>query len=297
MCLPSSNPECIYTYIFVALLYTILCSIFCVLYILLAVQGFGRVRLGQLTFTTENPGWDNPNFYQTTINLAALGLNQMVASVTFTNPPVAGASTTAILGLSGQIMSAAVAISVQPASVTNTVPTAPAVFSVVAMGEPTLSYQWYRGDPGSGALLSSQTSTNLTINSVQLSSAGNYYVIVTNGTSSATSAVATLTVYRAPLIVQQPAPAVAARAIGKSISYTVVANAALPVNYYWRSNGVMIPGATTATLNLSNLQTNNAASYSVLVSNTFGTAVSSSAALTLCRPIILTPRSCWRPAP
>jgi hypothetical protein len=248
------------------------------------MQGFGRVRLGQSTFSTENPGWDNPNIYQTTIDLASLGLNKTVASVTFTNPPVGGSRTTAILGLSGQIMPAAVAITVQPASTTNNVPASSATFSVVAMGAPTLGYQWYRGNPGSGTLLAGKTSTNLVLSSIQLSDAGNYYVVVTNSSSSATSAVAALSVFRAPQIVQQPAPASSARAIGESISYSVAANAALPVSYFWRTNGVILPGATAATLNLANLQSNNAASYSVLVSNTYGSVISTSVSLTIVPP-------------
>lgn len=249
-----------------------------------AVQGYGRVRLGQGTFSTENPGWNNPNIYQTTIDLAALGINQSIAAVSFTSPPVGGTRTTSILGISGQAMPAAVAIVKQPVSATNNVPTAPVTFSVVAMGTPALGYQWYSGNPGSGTPLPGRTNTNFVLSSIQPINAGNYYVVVTNSTSSATSAVATLTVHRAPQIVQHPSPASATRAIGRSISYSVVANAALPVSYYWRTNGVMLPGATAATLNLLNLQSNNAASYSVLVSNAYGSVLSSAASLTIVPP-------------
>jgi len=249
-----------------------------------AVQGYGRVRLGQATFSTENPGWNNPNIYQTTIDLAALGLNQAVASISITGPSIGGSRTTAILGVSGQAMPAAVAIVKQPLSATNNVPSAPVTFSVLAMGTPFLGYQWYFGNPGSGTPLPGQTSTSLVLSSIQPGNAGNYYVVVTNSTSSATSAVATLTVYRAPLIVQHPSPTSSTRAIGEGISYSVVANAALPVSYYWRTNGVIIPGATAATLNLLNVQSNNAANYSVLVSNAYGSALSASAALTIVPP-------------
>lgn len=244
-----------------------------------AVQGFGRVRLGQATFSTENPGWNNPNIYQTTIDLAALGINQTVASLSITSPAVGGSRTTAILGVSGMVMPASVAITRQPVSATNNVPTSPVTFSVAAMGAPTLGYQWYQGNPGSGTPLAGQVGTNLVLNSIQLTDAGNYYVVATNSTSAVTSTVATLTVYRAPQIVQQPGPSSSSRAIGKSISYSVVANSALPVSYYWRTNGVFIPGATAATLNLSNLQSNNAAGYSVIVSNAYGSVTSVTNAL------------------
>ncbi|HEU5071817.1 MAG TPA: LamG-like jellyroll fold domain-containing protein [Verrucomicrobiae bacterium] len=66
-----------------------------------ALQGFGRLKLGT-SLTLENNGAANPNLYQTTFNLAALGLTQAVASITFSNPATAGASqTTAILAVSG----------------------------------------------------------------------------------------------------------------------------------------------------------------------------------------------------
>ena len=249
-----------------------------------AIQGLGRVRLGQVTFSTENPGWNNPNIYQTTLDLAGLGINGTVASISITNPAVGGSRTTAILGVSGLVMPASVVITRQPVSVTNNVPTSPATFTIAATGTPLLGYQWYKGNPGSGTLLPGQNSTNLTLSSIQLADAGNYYAVATNSSSSATSAVATLTVYRAPQIVLQPGPASSVRAIGKSISYSVLINSASPVNYYWRTNGVFIPGATAATLNLVNLQSNNAASYSVLVSNAYGSVVSSAAALTMVSP-------------
>ena len=54
------------------------------------------------------------------------------------------------------------------------------------------------------------------------------------------------------------------------------------LTYYWRTNGVNIPGAANvATLNLLNLQSNNTASYSVLVSNAFGSVTSSVVTLTI----------------
>jgi len=66
-----------------------------------AIQGFGRVQLGT-SFGFEDPGSANPNLYQTTVNLAALGWSLPVASITFSNRAAAGATeTTAILGVSG----------------------------------------------------------------------------------------------------------------------------------------------------------------------------------------------------
>lgn len=66
-----------------------------------AVQGFGRLQLGAGLNAQDN-GDANPNLYQTTINLAALGLTMPISSITFSNPANAGAQqNTAIFAVSG----------------------------------------------------------------------------------------------------------------------------------------------------------------------------------------------------
>jgi hypothetical protein len=66
-----------------------------------AIQGFGRLKLGA-SLSVEDNGDLNPNLYQTTVNLAALGITQAIASITFSNRAGAGAGeTAAIFGVSG----------------------------------------------------------------------------------------------------------------------------------------------------------------------------------------------------
>jgi hypothetical protein len=65
-----------------------------------AIQGFGRLQLSG--WSIENNGSSNPNLYQTTLNLAALGLARPLASITFRNPAGGGAGeSTAIFAVSG----------------------------------------------------------------------------------------------------------------------------------------------------------------------------------------------------
>jgi Concanavalin A-like lectin/glucanases superfamily len=72
-----------------------------------AIQGFGRLQLGT-SLTIQDNGSNNPNLYETTINLAALGLVQPVSSITFSDPANAGAEqTTGIFGVSGMAGSVA----------------------------------------------------------------------------------------------------------------------------------------------------------------------------------------------
>jgi hypothetical protein len=252
-----------------------------------ALQGFGRLHLGQPTLYTEDAGSSNPNLYQTVINLAALGLNQPVVSVRFNNPAVGGNQDSGIFALSGAVMPPQASISGQPQSVTNTVPTQGASFTVYAMGTAPLSYQWYyssSGSPGSFAVLTGQTSATLSLPPVlQPTNAGSFYAVVSNSLNAATSAVATLTVYRAPVITQQPTPASLFLLSGQAMNLSVAANAALPISYYWSDNGQPV-GVNSASLTLNNLQVGNSGNYSVIVSNAYGTATSSVVALSVAAP-------------
>lgn len=54
-----------------------------------------------------------------------------------------------------------------------------------------------------------------------------------------------------------------------------------PFTYQWRHNGVDIPGATSATLTLTDIQLSEAGSYSVFVANDLGSAESPSGTLTV----------------
>lgn len=68
--------------------------------------------------------------------------------------------------------------------------------------------------------------------------------------------------------------------LGASASFTVVAGGTPALTYQWYFNGTnVLNGATNATLTLSNLVVGNVGSYSVLISNAFGSLFSASAAL------------------
>ncbi len=250
-----------------------------------AAQGIGRLRLGQATLTTENPGWNNPNLYQTTLNLAALGINQSIASITFTNPNTGGSMDTGIFAVSGAVMPPDVNITVQPLSVTNNLPAQNATFTAKAMGTPPLYWQWYFSTNGSAdtfAPLSGKTSSNLVLNAVlQSSNAGSYLVVVTNSSSAATSSVATLTLYREPVITRQPSPTNLFLFAGKSTALSVAANAALPVNYHLNLNASPVTSGTSSNFALNNLQAGNSGNYTIVVSNAFGMATSSIVSLTV----------------
>jgi autotransporter-associated beta strand protein len=85
-------------------------------------------------------------------------------------------------------------ITLQPQSQTNLLG-ADAVFTVGALSCSTLAYQWTFGaNP-----LTDQTNATLTVTNIQLTDAGDYQVVVASTAGMTTSAVAVLTVNRAPV--------------------------------------------------------------------------------------------------
>jgi uncharacterized delta-60 repeat protein len=79
---------------------------------------------------------------------------------------------------------------------------------------------------------------------------------------------------------------------GTTATFTVAAEGSPPLVYSWRKNGLPlidagnVSGSSTSTLTLSNVLHADAAGYSVVVSNRFGPATSSVAALTVHEPVI-----------
>ena len=89
-----------------------------------------------------------------------------------------------------------------------------------------------------------------------------------------------------PTIIQQPAN-VAVNA-GSSATFRVTALGTGTLAYHWRLNGTNISGATAASYTINNAQIANQGNYSAQVSNSIGAVVSSSAALTINSPPVIT---------
>ena len=146
-------------------------------------------------------------------------------------------------------------------------------FSIAAGGTAPLSYQWYKD----GSPVTSANANTFSLQNVQADAAGSYTVTVTNGAGSVTSNPAVLTVITPPTITTQPASQTVNA--GQTATFSVAASGTAPFNYQWQKNGSPIAGATTATLNLSNVQGADAGSYRVVVSNAAGSATSTTAIL------------------
>lgn len=85
-----------------------------------------------------------------------------------------------------------------------------------------------------------------------------------------------------PVILTQPASQIAFE--GFSASFSVIATGLQPLMYQWQLNTTNIIGATNSILALTNLDYNQAGTYSVVVSNSLGSTNSSNAVLTVNPP-------------
>ncbi|HWX20906.1 MAG TPA: immunoglobulin domain-containing protein [Candidatus Binatia bacterium] len=170
---------------------------------------------------------------------------------------------------------AAPSIITQPTNETVTLSSNTA-FVVTATGAPMPNYYWWRnGSPIAGGTGSAYSITN-----VQVADSGSQFVcVVSNVSGTATSQLATLTVIALPpTITQQPfSQSVVA---GGYASFNVTASGSQPLTYFWRRNGSVIVGTTNSAYSTNNAQPGDSGSlFSCLVSNAFGTMLSSNALL------------------
>ncbi len=149
----------------------------------------------------------------------------------------------------------------------------------------TLTWQWFKGN----SALAGATSASYTIANVTASSAGNYHVVVGNGSSATTTSntvaltvtpAGTGTSGTAPDITSQPVSITAAAGSVASFSVGVTSTAGV-AGFQWSKDGVAIAKATNATLIVFGVSTASAGSYRVAVTNRAGTTTSASATLSI----------------
>jgi len=149
-------------------------------------------------------------------------------------------------------------------------------FSVTASAAPPVRYLWrFKGTAIPGA-----TNRSFTITPLAKQHEGDYSVIISNVSGSVTSQNAALQVAippTAPEIVTQPIGDVCPAAYGCSLR--VFAVGAQPLRYQWSKDGTEVSGATNRSLTFGAIQTGDAGTYRVLVSNDRGTVLSLPATL------------------
>jgi sugar lactone lactonase YvrE len=123
----------------------------------------------------------------------------------------------------------------------------------------------------------------LTLTNVSAATAGSYTVVISSLFGSVTSAVATLTVQAPPVITVQPTNQTVLA--GSSPVFTVAAAGSGPFGYSWYFDCTnLLAGDTNSTLTLPCVFTNDAGSYTVVVTNAYGSVTSTVATLTVTIP-------------
>lgn len=147
-------------------------------------------------------------------------------------------------------------------------------FLVLASGPGTLKYQWQFNEQN----IPGATSTTLRLLGVTPAQAGRYRVLVSSEYGVTTSTAAILTVNLVPpSINEQPLSRTVRER--ETVVFSVLASGNGTIRYQWQLNGQDISGATSATLRLTEVKTNQAGLYRVVVSSEYGSTLSQNATL------------------
>ncbi|MBX9853231.1 MAG: PQQ-dependent sugar dehydrogenase [Cytophagaceae bacterium] len=130
-------------------------------------------------------------------------------------------------------------------------------------------------DPASGAKTNFATDNGSSVLGIDVGPDGNLYFLRRDGQLYKII----YTNNNAPAITNQPQSVTVSE--GQPASFTVGSSGATPLNYQWQKNGVNIPGATSATYTIPGTTSSSAGQYRAIVTNTFGTATSNAATLTV----------------
>jgi alpha-tubulin suppressor-like RCC1 family protein len=233
---------------------------------LVAFSGAYPVTLQWFRDGVAIPGADRATYTTPVLSLADDGAQ---FSVTLSNSDGSTTSNPATLTVKGPPT-----ITTQPTAQTGTVG-ATATFSVVAAGD-LLAYQWRRNDLDiSGASSASYTTPAL----AGTDDGASYSVIVGNPAGTVVSDAVTLSVPGVPAIIMQPVAQTAAA--GEAVFFGVTAVGG-SLSYQWQRNGVAIAGATDPVYSISAVAlADDAAVFSVTISNSLGTLTSTDATLTV----------------
>ena len=156
-------------------------------------------------------------------------------------------------------------------------------FTVLASGSGTLFYQWQHN----GLDIARATSSTLALANVQLADAGTYTVLVSNagGTVSSSASLSVTTGGTVPPPVILTGPQSQTVPVGGDTTLTVVASGE-QLTYQWQHEGSNIAGASNSSLPLSDVQSSDAGTYTVVVSNPGGSVTSDPAVLTVIQPVL-----------
>jgi hypothetical protein len=156
----------------------------------------------------------------------------------------------------------------------------PATFNVAASGATPLAFQWQRNQVN----ISGATSSSYTLSAAAFADNGaKFRCVVTNGSGTATSSEATLTVNAPPAITAPPADQTVLQ--GQPATFGVTASGSATLTYQWQRNQANITGATSTSYTIAaTTASDNGAKFRCVVTNSFGSATSNEVTLTVQTP-------------
>lgn len=146
-------------------------------------------------------------------------------------------------------------------------------------GTSPFSYSWSKD----GVDLPAATSSNYGKSNATADDAGTYILTVTNLAGTASRNV---TVVVNPGVAPQIAPFDPLRAVayGDTLSISSSATGSAPLTYVWKKDGTVLPGASSYSFSKSSVTTADAGTYTLTVSNAFGSATSTPMAVSVGAP-------------
>jgi hypothetical protein len=149
-----------------------------------------------------------------------------------------------------------------------------------------LQIQWFNGTNSlsDSDNISGSKSNVLTVNLTSSRYSGDYYAIIINDGNAITTAVASITVLSAPVVIKQPQDQIVLK--GNTATFSVLAEGG-QLSYQWYFNNAPLSNANSSELIITNAQNSNEGEYYVVVTNSLGTVTSAVARLTLNEILIL----------
>jgi hypothetical protein len=162
-----------------------------------------------------------------------------------------------------------------------------ASFTNLAAGDATLAYQWYSVTNSVTNSIPNATNITLTLSGLITNQTGSIFCVITNGAGTNTTRLAALTVAAQPIpptIDTNIMPTGSTNNVGDTVTFTIVAHGLPAPAYQWKfvpaTNSLVtniVVGATSPTLTLTGVSTNQAGSYFVTITNSVGYLTTNSA--------------------
>lgn len=155
-----------------------------------------------------------------------------------------------------------------------------ASFTNLAVGDPTLGYQWFSVTNNVTNAIPGATGLTLTLTGLTTNQTGFIFAVVTNSAGTNSTRLAQLTVSPQPIpptIDTNILPTASTNIAGDTVTFTVVAHALPAPAYQWYfipdTNNLVtniVAGATSPTLTLTGVSANSAGKYFVTITNSIG---------------------------